>query len=212
MNPALKNIDLVASKFYSSPLTESPIWNMPVSKIDRHHLFAFTTKWRALGRGDEAVTIVRELISELNDAAKNGVIDSDLNIFSYSQPSGERMSACELKTGLAQMLRPRPAAVLFALETGIDSDEVVTLTWNRIRRLRLSQLAWLCLDSQPRHIRCNYVFWQEADGKPTPIYGLTAEIFDTFQMVWSELKQAYDHMAWVDYQAESQYWGDITDN
>jgi hypothetical protein len=105
-----------------------------------------------------------------------------------------------LKRGLIGMVRPRPAAILFGLEAGLEAEQVITLAWQKVKPSTLTPYAIHILDSQPRHIRCQYVFWQNYnDGnKPLPLFGLNEEVFDAFGMVWGELAAAYEHIVFID--------------
>jgi hypothetical protein len=105
-----------------------------------------------------------------------------------------------LKRGLIGMVRPRPAAILFGLETGLEAERVITLTWQKVKPSNLTPYAIHILDSQPRHIHCQYVFWQnyKSSNKPLPLFGLSEEVFSAFGIAWGELAVAYKHIIFID--------------
>jgi hypothetical protein len=121
-----------------------------------------------------------------------GVVMSHKNIF----------TASDLRAGLEKLQRPLPAAILFSLQTGLLPHQVVTLTWSEARRLRLDELSLHILQSQPVNIKSKYVFWHYINNKALPLFGLEMELFDAFNMVWSELAESYANMLWIDYEAE----------
>lgn len=98
-----------------------------------------------------------------------------------------RMTAGQLRLGLERMPRPCPAAVLFGLEMKMSAEQIVTLTWQAARKLKgVTSYATHILKSQPVHIASSYVFWQDVDGKPYPLFGFDGIVFDAFTLTWGE--------------------------
>jgi hypothetical protein len=120
-------------------------------------------------------------------------------------PSLKLFTAGQLRRGLESLSRPAPAAIMFGLESGLDIDSVVTLTWSGAKKYK-SCVTYVgrVLDLQPIHIRSKYVFWRlESDGSPSLLFGINQEIFDAFGMVWGELDLAYKTMLMIDEDAEA---------
>lgn len=114
------------------------------------------------------------------------------------------MTAGQLRRGLEKMPRPCPAAILFGLDMSLTADQVITLKWKDALKLHLTEYAAVILNSQPRHIMCDYVFWKELRGKPMPLFGLDGMVFENFGLIWSELTAATKNVIWIDEVAEAE--------
>lgn len=116
----------------------------------------------------------------------------------------------QLRNGLEQLSRPRRAAILFGLDSGLALDKVVSLTWADSKkpelRWKMKSYARSILAGQPRHISFPYVFWSFEKQKPFPLFGLEQDVFDAFGMTWSELCHSYKKMIWIDEEVEAAYW------
>lgn len=210
--PALKEIGNIASRLKDSPLSQSPLWNMPVEEIAPVQLFSFRSRLAIDGRLKEADEAIKIALDEVMNAATGGDIQL-VEMLDYFEPHVSIITAGELRRGFMSMVRPRPAALLFGLEAKLSAQEVVTLTWDKVRTMRRSGLippyACRILDSQPVHIKCQYVFWRSVNGRPVPLFGLEQEVFDVFGMVWGELASAYERIILVDEKAEFSRWQEL---
>jgi hypothetical protein len=197
-SPALKDIGRISSLLGVSPLSRSAIWHQPVDTIEPAQLFAFIGRFDEIGQRDLAETAVSIAQSEVQKAiARNEIGISPM--LSYSRPTRTYLTFGELKNGLSYVGQPRASAILFALETGLDSVGVSMLTHRRLALMQdLSDLAKNCLDACPRHLRTPYVFWEDRDNIPLPLFGLDAAIFDALGLVWAELAFGYEHLIMTD--------------
>ena len=89
----------------------------------------------------------------------------------------------------------------------MSADQVARLTRKGLEEYKaahtLSKLVQDALDAQPRQIRSQYIFWnQDAAGKTVPVFGLDADVFDAFGMVWSELEAGYKNLIMIDEEAD----------
>lgn len=200
---ALKDIEGIRPTLGNTPLSKSPIWSMPVDQIVPAQLTAYRTKMALAGQASEANAALQFALHCVMVAARQGKVDL-VKMLHYSEPREALITAGMLKRGFVTMQRPRPAAILFGLESGLEIEQVVALTWEKVKRLTLTPYAQRILDSQPIHIRSSYVFWSERDGKPQPLFGLSQEVFEVFGMVWGELVAAYSQIALVDEDVERE--------
>lgn len=184
--------------FTNSALARSPLWNKPVDQIVPAQLVAFRERLKLDGH-QGTVFLFKAIIDSLNQAKASGEI-KDAPILDFAKPKAVVMDLRVMREAFERMSRPTPSAILFALETGLDPDELTVLTWERAKTLaktgRVQTYARLILEAQPRHISCKYVFWRQGPkGGAHALYGLELEVFEEFKMVWSELAQAYKDMA-----------------
>lgn len=199
---ALKDIGSIASLLGSSPLAKSPLWGKPVDQIHPASILAFQTRLVADGKAREASRIVESLIEELSAAVTRGEIE-DVPAARY-RPPAPRSTLGEFRQRLALLESPRPAAILFGLETGMDIDSVITLTREQAlaMRLRLSERAKKIIDLQPAALFSRYVFWQTMNGRQQPLFGLSLEVADLFEQEWPEIREAYAGAIPFDYEVE----------
>lgn len=183
---ALKDIPGVAPVLGGTELAQSPIWEMRVDRIHPAQLTAFRAKLALCGKkaqADAAIDYVIRQVAKVDDAA---------SMLWYVEPTEATVTVDDLLRGMKQLSRPMPAAIMFGLEMSMGADEIVCLTWRDAKKLKLTSYALRILRSQPVHISTDYVFWQEYDGRPMPLFGLEQEVFDTFGVVWGELRHSYD--------------------
>lgn len=195
--PVLK--DILADKVGTSPLAGSPMWTQPVEQIKPAQIHAFVTRLARQGKRDEADTAVEIALTAITRAVGQNLLPVP-DMLSYYRPERTYMTTTEFKNGLLALDTVQAAAVLFALETGMDAIQVARLTHRGLATFRktneLSPVALVCLDeAPPRHLTLQYVFWQGADaGMALPLFGLESEVFDAFGLVWGELVQGYQNM------------------
>lgn len=195
--PALKDIGSFRINLANTALAKSPLWNMPAETIVPAQLAAFKARLKLEGF-EKTDLLFRSIIEALGKAEKSGEI-RNAPILNYSEPEVFVMTSRVLREGFESMTRPTPAAILFALEVGLEPEQVVTLTWEKARMLvnanKIKPYARRILDSQVRHITSGYVFWKtRKDNKAEPLFGLELEVFEAFGMIWSELRTAYEGM------------------
>lgn len=195
--PALKEI--VADTIGTSLLAASPMWDQAVDKIIPAQITAFVDRNAELGLRDAAESAISIAIERVAAAVDAGAMPRP-SMLSYARPEKQEVSRQELTGGMQYLGDLRTAMVLFALETGLDVAEVSQLTYLRLKALRIerrfSVLAEACLEcAPPRQLSLQYVFWENSEfGMPAPVFGLDADIFDAFGMVWAELTYAYNNM------------------
>jgi hypothetical protein len=194
---ALKEI--LADQVGTSPLASSPMWEQPVGEIDPTQITAFIARLSELGRRDQAESAVEIALAAITRAVGNNQLPVP-KMLSYYRPNRTVLTSTEFKNGLLILEQPRAAAVLFALETGMDTVEVSRLTHRGLAEFRkthaISPIAQACLDeAPPRHVALQYVFWRESDaGMPLPVFGLEADVFNAFGLIWAEVVQGYNNM------------------
>jgi hypothetical protein len=205
---ALKDIGELSSLLGNTPLASSPMWETPLDRIHPVQLHAFLTRLKLDAQDEEGKSIIETVLMQVRQAHARGEI-ADVPLLRFAIPQ-ERMTLGELRVGLEALTQPRPAAVLFGLELDMPIDDLITLKWERAlnfrRDGRLTPLANEILKAAPRHIRTHYVFWQEIDDKVAPLFGLSLELADVFDLEWPELREAYRTIIKLDPQIERARW------
>jgi hypothetical protein len=203
--PSLKHI--IAGKAGVSHLSTTALWDQDLATITPAQLVAFVAKFKYVGRADEAESALQIAMSAVELAANRGEIPRP-PMLEYRRPDRIVMTRGELRRALAFMKPVQAYATVFALETGLSSQEVMRLKQSDLADLRrkreLSDVALACLERVPRNIVSPYVFWRPIKAKgrtitaPMPIMDLDEAIFDAFGFVWAELEQAYANLIQVD--------------
>lgn len=185
---ALKDIPGVAPVLCGTQLAQSPLWTQPVDRIHPSQLMAFRAKLALSGQKPQADAAIDYLLRQVAQEA------GSVSMLDYFEPNESFITTDELVRGFEQMQRPMPAAILFGMEMQLRPEEIVTLTWNKAKKLKLTGYARHVLKSQPIHIATKYVFWQQRDDKVMPLFGMEQEVFDVFGKVWGEMQHAYNRM------------------
>ena len=191
---ALKDIGRIGALLGASPLSKSAIWFQPVMEIQPVQLFAFVERFSELGQRDMAETSIGIAQTEIQQAIARNEIGVP-PMLSFKAPLRSRLTLAELKEGMDYIGRPRAQAMLFALETNLDAIGVAMLTYRKLALMPpVSEIARECLAVCPRHIGTPYVFWEERAGRPMPVFGLDAAVFEAFGLVWAEFAFSYKHL------------------
>lgn len=185
---ALKDIPGVAPVLGGTQLAQSPLWNQPVDRIHPAQLTAFRAKMALSGLKPQADAAIDYALRQVAHAV------GSVSMLDYFEPNESFITTDELVRGFEQMQRPMPAAILFGLEMNLRPEEIVTLTWHKTKKLKLTSYARHILKSQPAHIATKYVFWQQREDKVMPLFAMEQEVFDAFGKVWGELQHAYNRM------------------
>lgn len=205
---ALKDVGEITALLSNTPLSASPLWDKPLDELHPAQLHAFLTRLTLDGHGEEARRIAEIVMAQIHAVSALTAVKS-LPILSFAIPQA-RMTLGELREGLQTLTRPRPAAVLFGLETDLEIDRLITLTWDRANELRksgtLSKMAHDVLRLTPRHLTTPYVFWQNFHDGVAPLFGLSLELAELFDMEWPELRKAYGTIIKLDPDVERLMW------
>lgn len=194
---ALKDISGIEQVLGSSPIAQTPLWNMPIDKILPAQLIAFRKQMSMEGQQDQADAAIDYLLRQVSRNVTSREV-AQIKMLEYTEPCDLTITSHAFVDGLEQFERPAPAAILFGLELGLRSDEVITLRWpDALMMMRRGELTERCrqiLAKQPRHIASDYVFWVEGETRPMPLFGLDQQVFDVYGLVWGQLQAAYRRM------------------
>jgi hypothetical protein len=193
---ALKHIGNLHQLLDEALLTRSHLWELEASTLTNTHFRAFIKQMELEGLGDLALYEASIAVREMR---RSGLASAPSLAFASLQP---RMTMGELRTGLEQLSLTRRRALLFALEQGLDDYDLVMLRPAAAALLPLTSLAREILAMTPRRLHCAYLFWEDRNGKPMPLFGIGQQVFEIFGRVWMELVAAYRDMVPVDYDAD----------
>lgn len=112
----------------------------------------------------------------------------------------------ELCQWLDRLSLVRRKALLFALETEIDPRSIIDLSWQELYLLDVSSLARDIAYSMPRHIRLNYVFWEQLpNGSAGPLFGFRESILECADGIgFDAMLNRYRNMLLIDADADLQ--------
>lgn len=199
--PSIQDIGQSVVQLQNSEISKTKLWLKQTQNVKPLDLLIYHRTQRELGRADEARLEIEVLIGETVKAMIDGrVKDAPYIAYMGEQPT---MTLGDFTDALyfSELSLQRRKAMLFALESGIKPEDVVALTWNMVNRMKFSPLAKAVLESQPRHIRLNYVFWEEIDtyGMAGPLFGLSQNFQETFEgLRFNQVKTLFDRAPQVD--------------
>jgi len=207
--PALHQIGSIETLLSNSPLSTSKLWWRDINTIAGPELHAFVARMGYEGYGHEAWSNVAVAQGEVRRAACRGEV-GPVPMLEFRLP-GVRMTTGEFRSLLAQVSVPRRKAILFALETGTDLKDVLSLRWPAALKINVTEQARWVLLGMPRHIRSDLVFWEYSrNGSPFPLVGLAEQLAGMTQnMTWSGLVDCYRRAIPYDYDAELRAFNDV---
>jgi hypothetical protein len=139
-------------------IRSSHLWDREVAKISALDIDVFIRSFANSPSQADAKHEVDMLIATCWDhCTHGGFVAPDIVIFG---PTPERLTIDDLTSRLEEISLARRRAILFALETGKTVTEVSSLTWKQLKEEKLSDLALSIANSQIRHIKLPYVFWE----------------------------------------------------
>lgn len=118
-----------------------------------------------------------------------------------------QFTAGDLIEGLAYMEPVQRRAVLFGLEQRLPSvDRISMLGYREALKMPLTDLGLEIVRHQPRHIRLPFLFWEEGPRGVRPVLGLDNVVRTSFGgMSYADLLGAYQTMAWIDDELETEF-------
>lgn len=189
-----------------SPIRDDRIWSRPLEDISENEIQLFYARAGLQGFKKEATDAIGQLQDEiLLQSMCKDMPQKALRIVSHQTPIN-RFATDEFLDHLAKIGVERRSAILYALVTRQEPEDVAELCWKNVRELgQLPELAQeiLAMRSKIRHLKLPYVFWEWATlriASPLLILQQTAE--DAFGMAWPAIQVRWDEMIWINTGAE----------
>lgn len=173
-------------------LSQSPIWNRRIDRLQPIDLDAFIRSYYGTPQYHQAIREVSALIDQSWNATLQRKVEAAKIIF-YDPIPRQRITVDELKEWLSSTSVMRRKAILFGLETRLPIQDVVSLTWKRLYATPFSAYARAITDSCVRHLRLDYVFWENTnDIIAAPLFNLADTALEVSQgLGYSALQRLY---------------------
>lgn len=204
----VKDIGQDNARLQNSQLKNYRLWNKPTSQVKSLDLLIYQKSMEIEGNGNEAI---RD-IEELQRATIMAMLDGRLNDAPYLSYMGQRIkmtmgdfTALLQYSDLSQI---RKKAILFSLETGIKPEDVVIMTWKIAAKTKMTPFAKAIVESIPRNIHINYVFWEEMESfdMVAPLFGLSQNVQDLFSgLTHREVSKLFNEAVLFDSEAELKF-------
>lgn len=95
-------------------------------------------------------------------------------------------------------------AILFTLSTDLSPQYISKLNWSEAKQLRLGKSAVKILNSIPRQLFSELVFWQVEDYKIKPLSNLTNDIESLIGIfTLDEFRELYENMVYIEESSRS---------
>lgn len=180
----IKEIGKSNAQLQNSKLQTTKLWHKTTNNVFPLDLEVYLAQSKLEGNYDAAIRDIEELQRMTIVEMLNGKVN-DAPYLSYSIKNKVRMTHGEFACMLhfSGIPADRQKAILFSLETGMKTEDVVTLTWGIARKMPMTSLAKAIIESFPRSINVNYVFWERYEdfGMVGPMFGLSQDFQDLFQ-------------------------------
>ena len=174
-------------------LAQSPLWNREVDKILPLDLDAFIRSHYGTTNYYRAIREVEAMYASWNE----GQCGENPHLVRYTAAPRQRITINELVDWLKETTTVRRRALLFALESDLSIQSVINLTWKDMQALKgLSQFALQIANSNPRHLRIGYVFWETMQNNAAgPLFGLADTALEVSQgMGFEALRALYKNI------------------
>ena len=171
-------------------LAQSPLWNREVEKILPLDLDAFIRSHYGTTNYYRAIREVEAMYASWEEEHRS----TPPHLVKYTPAPKQRITINELTDWLKETTVVRRRALLFALETDMPIQGVINLTWKELHSLKgLSQFAVDLANSNPRHLRIGYVFWETMQNNAAgPLFGLADTALEVSQgMGFEALRNLY---------------------
>lgn len=187
-------------------ISASHLWEHRVERISATELSAFIRSHWGTPNYYESIRQVERLI----DAGWSAFIDRKIRktppMIKFDPEPKQRITVDELVAWLSEASEVRRRAILFALETKMPIADVIELTWPRLNMIKhqIPGYALKLAHSTPRHIRLNYVFWENMQGMIAgPLFGLAETVLEVSQgLGYEALQRLYDTTIPIDTNAD----------
>lgn len=204
----IKDLGLENAHLKNSQLKNYRLWNKLTSQVKPLDLIIYQKSMEIEGQEQEAI---RD-IEELQRITILAMLEGRLNNAPYLSYIGERirMTMGDFTSLLqhADLTPVRKKAILFALETGIKPEDVVIMTWKIASKTKMTPMAKAIIDSLPRNLHINYVFWEEMDtfSMTAPLFGLSQNVQDLFSgLTYREASKLFQEAVLFDSEEELKY-------
>lgn len=194
----------VCPNLEGSLVARSPLWMRDVAGLSTLDIQVFIRGFYGLQTQYEAMRQAEVLIDTIWNAMMRKEVETCRAVF-FQAPQ-VRITYDELNSWLMPISVARRRAVLFALETGFNTKEVIELTWSSVRFVELSDFARMLVQANPRHIKLEYVFWEITPvGVCAPLFGLENSMLEVAQgMGIGALRRLYKDIIPVDQEMEKE--------
>jgi hypothetical protein len=178
----IKDLGIENARLKNSKLKNYRLWNKPISQVKSLDLLIYVKTMEIEGEQEAA----SQDVEELQRITIMAMLEGRLNDAPYLSYAGQRvkMTMGDFTTLLqyAELSQTRKKAILFSLETGMKPEDVVILTWKMAQKMKMTPLAKSIVESTPRNIHVNYVFWEEMEtfSMTAPLFGLSQDVQDLF--------------------------------
>ena len=110
----------------------------------------------------------------------------------------------EFYEALSEFSHRSRVAILFTLSTDLSPQYISKLTWSEAKQLRLGKSAVKILNSIPRQLFSELVFWQVEDYKIKPLSNLTNNIESLIGIfTLDEFRELYENMVYIEESSRS---------
>ncbi|WP_323016350.1 hypothetical protein [Castellaniella sp.] len=182
-------------------LSQSTLWTRSIDSIQPLELSVFLRQQLGTPNYQLAVSEVVDAVDAVWDAVLDGRLEEAPKLVYFKVPA-PRLTMEELIYWLDDVSQTRRRAILFMLETGMSVKDVTTLKHGEIsKRVRLTGMAAKIVRSMPRHLKLDYVFWEESPetGAALPLVGLEESVNDVSQGIGLEaLRRLYRDILVID--------------
>jgi hypothetical protein len=192
----------------TSPVGGDALWRREVGQVTDETIQLYYACAHLKGYRAAAVEAIDRVQSAaIMFAFENPSATTQLQSIVLHTPPEDPYFVDEFVDSLVKLRPARRRACLFALETQVDADDMVTLSFEAAKGMH--QLPPLCqeilaLQGKTRHFRLPYVFWEWATEQiATPLIRLGWSIEVAFECSWPQLSRRYREMVWINRSSEA---------
>lgn len=176
------------------PLSQSHLFNRHIESLRPLDINVFLRSHAGTTKHHEAQREIMHLIDLTRRAALVGELKEVPEFTNFDPIPRHRITIDELRLWLAETTLARRRAILFGLETQMPVQDIVGLTWKKLRTMQdVPESAMELANSALRHYRLDYVFWEPLPNlAAAPLFGLAETIVEITQgLSYNAVQQLY---------------------
>lgn len=196
--------DLCGKANFPEELSQFAIWDMDADRVAPVHLSGFFYRAKLVVSREAAKAAVETIALDISNANMQGFVHND-RLEGYRIASSPMLLG-ELRSGLEKLDLAERRCTFFSLIMGWSLERVSDLTWPEVKTITsiISDAAWDVLESLPRHLRSDLVFWRDTGNGVAKLADVRFKVEMAFGCDYDKLRAKFASMVFVDPELAAQ--------
>ena len=196
--------NLCGKRNFPEELHQFAIWDMDADNVAPIHLSGFFYRAKLLVSREAAKAAAEAIARDISNANHQGFVHNDR--FENYRIASTPMLLGDLRQGLEKLDLADRRCVFFSLIMGWSLERVSELTWPEVKSISsiISDAAWDVLESLPRHLRSDLVFWRDTANGVPQLADIRFRVEMAFGCDYDKLRSKFASMVFIDPELAAQ--------